>query len=192
MAGEGDYPLRSAWLGRGRGRGRGRGANPRKVVNVAAVNSANEAVWTDWAFNAAGPPAQTLIPLLFTNTQTFPASTITVGAVTLAPALFTNGQTFPSASLVASYALAAPLITNDQTFYAATISATGGTQSLTADLFANEATFFAATIANASGTPAGAAKKRRRISFNPQPVDLYEIFKVEQNNAAIIAALELA
>ena len=48
MAGEGDFPLRSTWLGRGRGRG----ANPRAIVNVGQADSANEAVWVDWAFDA--------------------------------------------------------------------------------------------------------------------------------------------
>lgn len=37
----------------------------------------------------------------------------------------------------------------------------------------------------------GAPKKRRRVSWPEKPVDLYELFKVEQNNTAIIAALEL-
>lgn len=37
----------------------------------------------------------------------------------------------------------------------------------------------------------GSAKKRKRISWPERTVDLYALFKIEQNNAAIIAALEL-
>jgi hypothetical protein len=138
MPGQGDFPLRSAWLGRGRGRG----ANPRKVVNVAARNSANAPVWINWTFNASGPFSQTLTANLFTNNQTFYAATVTRGAVNLAPALVTNSQTFYSPA-VAQVTLVAPsLFTNTQTFYGATVTTT---RNLSAGLFTNTQTFYSPT-----------------------------------------------
>jgi hypothetical protein len=142
MPGQGDFPLRSAWLGRGRGRGRGRGANPRKVVNVAARNSANAPVWINWTFNASGPFSQTLTPALFTNTQTFYAATVGRGAVNLAPALVTNSQTFYSPTIARITLIAPSLFTNTQTFYSPTVTTT---RNLSAGLFTNTQTFYSPT-----------------------------------------------
>ena len=73
---------------------------------------------------------------------------------------------------------------------AATISggaAIVGTLTKTLDALTVSAT---ATIAGGAQPATGGSTKKRRgsISFNPQTVDLYELFKVEQNNNAIILA----
>jgi hypothetical protein len=138
MPGQGDFPLRSSWLGRGRGRG----ANPRKVVNVAARNSANAPVWINWTFNASGPFSQTLTANLFTNTQTFYAATVTRGTVNVSPALFTNSQTFYGPTVAQVTQLAPSLLTNTQTFYGPAVTSV---RNLTPALFTNTQTFYSPT-----------------------------------------------
>ena len=141
MPGQGDFPLRSSWLGRGRGRGRG--ANPRKVVNVAALNSANAPVWINWTFNASGPFSQTLTANLFTNTQTFYAATVTRGTVNVSPALFTNSQTFYGPTVAQVTLLSPSLLTNTQTFYSPTATRLN---TLAPALYTNTQTFFAPAV----------------------------------------------
>lgn len=135
--GDGNFPFRSAWLGKGRGRG----ANPRSLVNTANKNSANNAVWTDFFFEATGPFNQTLTPALYTNTQTFYAATVTAigGTQSLTPSLFTNGQTFFAPTVTSVRNLTPALVTNGQTFFAPTVTAT---RNLTPALFTNGQTFY--------------------------------------------------
>lgn len=169
ITGDGDFPLRSAWLGRNRGGRRNSGALPRKVVNIAAANSANMAVWSDYAFAASGPSTQTLTPALFTNTPIFLASTVSPGAVDLAPALFSNTPIFFASTVNAEAVNLAPaLFTNTQTFYNFTINVPGATQTLTASLFTNNISFFAASINNVEPKPetSGSVVKRRK-KFRP-------------------------
>lgn len=69
----------------------------------------------------------TLLPSLFTNSQTFYTPTVTrgVGTQTLAPSLVTNNQTFFGPSIVLGAANVSPsLFTNFQVFYRPTL--TGG------------------------------------------------------------------
>ncbi len=116
---------------------------------------------------------QTLTPSLYTNSQTFYAPTVSVGAVTLTPALYTNeqtfysaevtqpagvqdlapglyenAQTFYSATVAASYTLQPALYENAQTFYAPTLSATA---TLTPSLYSNAQPFYAAVVAQDGG-----------------------------------------
>lgn len=141
MPGQGDFPLRSSWLLSGRGRNSG--ANPRKVVNVAALNSANAPVWINWTFNASGPFSQTLTPALFTNTQTFYAATVGRGTITLEPALLTNTQTFFSPTVAQVTVVAPALFTNTQTFYAPAVTSV---RNVAPALFTNTQTFYAANV----------------------------------------------
>lgn len=95
------------------------------------------------------PAAQTLLPGLFTNTQTFYGPTATVGSVTLSPGMLTNAQAFYPATVTQSGAtqnLLPGLYTNSQTFFPATVTQAGGTQTLSSSLFTNANTFFVANI----------------------------------------------
>lgn len=56
MAGQGNHPFNSVFLGRGRGRRRGRGLQLRAAPHQDSVV---KAVWTDWFFEAAAPPGTT-------------------------------------------------------------------------------------------------------------------------------------
>lgn len=88
VTGDGDFPLRSAWLGRGRGRGRG--ANPRKFVNVA-VTDANRDIWQDWAFEAAvaGGAISGAVSVAFTTSGAIAGTGALTGSS--APAFTTAG-----------------------------------------------------------------------------------------------------
>ena len=95
---------------------------------------------------AALPPAQTLTPSLYTNTQTFHNPTVTVGAVDLLPSLYTNDQTFYSPSITQTgnaQTLSPNLYANTQTFFSATATAT---YALTPALYTNVQSYFAPTV----------------------------------------------
>ena len=67
----------------------------------------------------------------------------------LTPNLYTNDQTFFAATVTAGTVTLTPaLYTNDQTFYAADVTQTGGAQNLDPSLYTNTQTFFAATVAS--------------------------------------------
>ena len=104
---------------------------------------------------AALPPAQTLTPSLYTNTQTFHNPTVTVGAVDLLPSLYTNDQTFYSPSITQTgnaQTLSPNLYANTQTFFSATVTAT---YALTPDLYTNVQSYFAPTVSTSYAlTPA--------------------------------------
>jgi hypothetical protein len=68
------------------------------------------------------PGAVTLLPALFTNTNTFYSATVTPGAITLLPALFTNTNTFYSPTVASAYTIAPALFVNTNTFYTAALS----------------------------------------------------------------------
>ena len=63
ITGDGAFPLRSAWLSNNRRGAINLGAKPRKVVNIAAQNSANAPVWTDFFFASSAPPGIVLTAL---------------------------------------------------------------------------------------------------------------------------------
>ena len=117
---DGAFPLRSAWLSTNRRGVRNLGANPRKVVNIAPVDSANAPVWTDFFFAPSGPATQNLTPALFTNTNSFYSPTVAINSGTvLVPALFTNTNSFYAATVGGRYALAPALFVNSHIFYSA-------------------------------------------------------------------------
>jgi hypothetical protein len=75
--------------------------------------------------------------------------------VTLTPSLFTSGQTFYSATVTGTggtQSLTASLFTNSQTFYGPTV---GRLNSLTPSLYTNTQTFFAATVTATRALSAG-------------------------------------
>lgn len=90
--------------------------------------------------------AQTLMPALFTNTQTFydPTITQTGGTQTLAPALYTNTQTFYTPTVTTTVTLTPDLYTNAQTFYAPTVELAA--QILLPDLYTNTQIFYGPTV----------------------------------------------
>ena len=79
---------------------------------------------------AAGAGAQTLLPSLVTDSDTFHSPTVSVGAVTLQPSLVTDGDTF----------------------YAATVTVDGGPQTLLPALFEDGDTFHSATVTTGAVT----------------------------------------
>ncbi len=103
------------------------------------------------------PPPQTLTPALFTDAQTFPAATVSPGAVTLTPALFDDTpDTFFAPTIASEQALTPPLFYNWQNFALGTpeyvitpivITQGGATQTLTPGLFTDADNFFGPTIA---------------------------------------------
>jgi hypothetical protein len=95
-----------------------------------------------WIF-ASGTTSQTLLPGLYTNTQTFYSPTVTT-TVTLLPGLYTNTQTFYSATVSASNTLLPALYTNTQTFYSPTVTTT---VTLLPGLYTNAQTFYSPTVA---------------------------------------------
>jgi hypothetical protein len=75
----------------------------------------------------------------------------TGGAQTLTPSLVTNSQTFHAATVTrGGVSLTPSLVTNSQTFHAASISV--GAVTLTPSLVTNSQTFHAATVTQAGGT----------------------------------------
>lgn len=138
VTGKGDFPLRSAWLGRGRGRG----AQPRTLVNTA-YNAAYKTIWADYLFETSGPSSQSLTPSIFTNTQTFHAATVDRGAVDLTSGLVSNGQTFFTALVSQSQSLGPDLLANSQSFFSPTLSTS---VTVTHSLFSNSSSFFTARV----------------------------------------------
>jgi hypothetical protein len=126
------------------------GAVAFRQLNAASENVGGFSVDLSNAKNAAiviavrpAPSVQDLTPGLFTNGQTFHASTVTPGAVGLTPSLFSNDQTFYAATVSSTYALTPALFTDDDTFHAATVSAANA---LTPDLYTDGDTFYSATV----------------------------------------------
>lgn len=70
-------------------------------------------------------------------------------AQTLTPTLYTNDQTFFAPTVTpGTITLAPALYTNDQTFYAADVTQGGGAQSLAPSLYVNNQAFYAPTVAS--------------------------------------------
>ena len=87
----------------------------------------------------------TLTPSLFTNSASFYAATVGVGAVDLTPSLVTNSNSFYAATVSqGDFNLTPSLVTNASTFYAATV--TTGSVGLTPSLFTNTNSFYAPTV----------------------------------------------
>ncbi len=139
----GDFPLRSAWLGRGRGRGRG--AMPRRLVNVASADSANNSVWSDFFFEASGPTNVTVFPGLIGSGGAFYSATVSTsgGSQSLTASLFANGQTFYAPTRTSTLALTASLFTGSQTFYAPTATSS---RNLSPSLVPSGGTFYASGV----------------------------------------------
>ena len=90
-----------------------------------------------------GPP-QTLLPDLYVNTNVFYAPTVSAGAVNLAPALYTNTNTFYSPTITESATNLVPaLYVNTNTFYAPSVSAA---YTLAPPLYVNPNVFYSATV----------------------------------------------
>ena len=73
-----------------------------------------------WLFQT-GATTQTLLPGLYTNTQTFFSPTVTAQASNLFPNLYTNTQTFYSPTLTIINDIRPGLYTNEQVFFPALI-----------------------------------------------------------------------
>ena len=105
-----------------------------------------ETVWVDLGA-AAGD--QSLTPALFSNSQSFPAPSIGIGAVNLTPSLVTSSNVFYSPTVVrGSINLTPSLVTNSSTIYTATVGR--GAVTLQPSLFTNAATFYSPVV-NAGG-----------------------------------------
>ena len=101
------------------------------------------------SFGGASP--QTLTVPLLTNTQTFPAATITPGAVSLSPPLLTNAQALYAPTItVGSVALQPPLIESAAQLFAPTV--TQGGVSLQLPLIGSVDALYAPTITVGSVT----------------------------------------
>jgi len=87
--------------------------------------------------------AQSLTPSLFTNSQTFPAPTVSA-TYALTPSLFTNTQSFFAPTVTNVWNILPGLFTNSQTFFSPTV--TRGTVNLSPSLFTNSNTFFSPTV----------------------------------------------
>lgn len=89
----------------------------------------------------------TLTPSLFTNSQTFPAPTVTnLNSVT--PDLFANGNSFFAATVTNVWNIQPNLLTNSQSFFSPTV--TRGTVNLSPSLFTNTQSFFSPTVTNSN------------------------------------------
>jgi hypothetical protein len=119
----------------------------------------------------AAPTTQTLIPSLFTNTNTFYLTTIT--------------QTGPPQSLLPS------LYSNVNTFYAATVTQTGGAQTLTPNLYTNPNTFYAATVA-ASNTLAPARYDNINVFYAPTVAASNTIIPARYDNISVFYAASVS
>jgi hypothetical protein len=130
------------------------------VTDIATVDlpevtmAAPAAAWCAIAFimtsvEASSP--QTITGALFTNTQTFPAATVSRGAVTVTGALYTDTDTFFGATVSrGAVTITAALVTDGDTFYGSTVSR--GAVGITGSLVTDADTFFGATISQ-DGSP---------------------------------------
>jgi len=111
-----------------------------------------------------GPP-QSLLPSLYSNVNTFYTPTVTQagGVQTLTPSLYTNPNTFYAATVAASNTLAPALFTNTNVFYAATVTASN---TLAPARYDNINVFYAPTVA-ASNTIAPALFTNTNTFYNP-------------------------
>lgn len=95
-------------------------------------------------FKAEGGGAQTLLPSLITDTDSFFSHTVAAGSVNLSPALFTDTDTFFTHSLASNINLSAGLFADSDTFFTHSASTT---INLTASLFADSDAFYSAMVA---------------------------------------------
>lgn len=95
-----------------------------------------------WLSNEA-TGTQPLTPNLFTNTNTFYASTVGRSTVSLTAPLLANAQTFYAATVNSAYALTPALFTNANTFYNATVAKS---YTASAGLFTNNSTIYSANV----------------------------------------------
>lgn len=137
-------------------------------------------------FVSAAGGAQTLLPDLYTNQQTFYSPTVTPGTVTLQPGLYTNTQTFydPTVS-VGPVTLLPDLFTNTNTIYPPTVLQ-AGLQTLLPDLFVNQNQFFPATIVGAGGggMSKGWAAERRRLELSLEQRQATQTLAKSKNKVA--------
>lgn len=132
-------------------------------INVLGLNDAltSAGTWSvttnGWAekfgvvyrYLGPGPDEQDLLPPLLTNTHSFPAATVTPGAVSIAPPLVVNGHAFPSATVtVGPVAIQPPLLVNEHGFPPATITNEGAPQSIYPPLLVREHAFPPASVVN--------------------------------------------
>jgi hypothetical protein len=142
--------------------------------------------------NAQGAAAQTLLPSLYTNTQTFYSPTVSATATlspslytnqqtfysptavlgpapqTLTPSLYTNQQTFYSPTVIPEQFIEPGLYTNQQVFYGPTVTQVAP-QTIYPGLFVNENQFFPFTVQGAGGggpSVGGWAAERRRLELS--------------------------
>lgn len=117
------------------------GAGATLTVGTDAVGYTRTVPWDVGALaRQSGAATQTLTPSLFSNTNTFYASTVTRGAVGLTPSLFSNTNSFYAPTVSASYSLTPSLFVNSNSFYGPTIST--GVVNLTPGLFSSSNTFY--------------------------------------------------
>jgi len=117
----------------------------------AGANSTNVSGNTGWIFTAPPGGLQTLLPSLYTNTNTFYLTTITQTGPpqTLTPDRYDNTNVFYDATVSSSNTLTPDRYDNTNVFYAATISASN---ELIPDRYDNTNIFYAATVIQPGGT----------------------------------------
>jgi hypothetical protein len=129
------------------------------------VNSTNGGNNLNVIFTAAPSGTQTLIPSLFTNTNTFYLTTITQTGPpqSLLPSLYSNVNTFYVATVAATNALAPDRYDNTNVFYAATVAASN---TIAPARYDNINVFYAPTVA-ASNTLAPARYDNDNEFYSP-------------------------
>lgn len=132
------------------------------------VNSTDGGNNLNVIFTAAPSGTQTLIPSLFTNTNTFYLTTITQTGPpqSLLPSLYSNVNTFYAATVTASNTLAPNRYDNTNVFYTPTVTQAGGVQTLTPSLYTNSNTFYAAALTT-SNTLAPARYDNINVFYAP-------------------------
>ena len=134
----------------------------RFYVGVNSIDGGNN---LNVIFTATPSGTQTLIPSLFTNTNTFYLTTITQTGPpqSLLPSLYSNVNTFYEATVAASNALAPDRYDNTNVFYAATVAASN---TLAPARYDNINVFYAPTVA-ASNTLAPARYDNDNEFYSP-------------------------
>lgn len=109
----------------------------------ASVSSGSSTAAPSITVTAAGTVTNVRGPVAMVRVRELPA------AQTLTPTLYTNDQTFFAPTVTpGTITLAPALYTNDQTFYAADVTQGGGAQSLAPSLYVNNQAFYAPTVAS--------------------------------------------